>query len=70
MNISLNQLEQLVKILKRGKWELDGEEILAVASAISFLVKGIQDEKNKPKIPPKEEQLVKIQEKPIKTKKS
>lgn len=37
MELTVKQLDQIIKIFKRGKWELDGEEILAVASCINTL---------------------------------
>lgn len=50
MDLTLRQLEQLFEILKRGKWELDGGEILAVASCMSVVAKVIESKRNENKV--------------------
>lgn len=41
--------ENLLKLLRRGKWELDGDEILAFYQSFSFIIKELEESK-KPKL--------------------
>lgn len=43
------QIDNILKLLRRGKWELQGEEILAFHQCFSYLVK-LLDESKKPAI--------------------
>jgi len=38
MDFTAKQLEQLLAVLKRGKWELSGEEIVSVNNCIAHVV--------------------------------
>jgi hypothetical protein len=47
MEFTTKQLEQLLSIFKRGKWELTGEEIVAVNAGIAHIVYVIRSRKEK-----------------------
>ncbi len=47
MEFTTKQLEQLLSIFKRGKWELTGEEIVAVNASIAHIVSVIKSRKEK-----------------------
>ncbi len=37
--------ENLLKLLRRGKWELDGDEILAFHQSFSFIIRELEESK-------------------------
>jgi hypothetical protein len=51
MDFTSKQLEQLLSILKRGKWELTGEEIIAVSSSMAHIVSVLKSKKQQEMVP-------------------